>query len=207
MLIKCIECNNSVSSRASACPKCGHPLNAEQIAHKSFESDLPKKKTPYTRFIYSMIFLFILLNIGLIVLINPQKLYNGFIDVMDITVKTIWFNPDTTTSSALVSEIASEFRGGLSENCEPQKNLLSQKSLGLELYCVFNTADILLAQEQIDKIMIDNKALATDDWTLNQSNSFSKGFKVPFKETLGLMIITINESYVLISVSNNVEVY
>lgn len=32
-LIKCPECSNQVSAQASSCPKCGHPLNKEEVMY------------------------------------------------------------------------------------------------------------------------------------------------------------------------------
>ena len=39
-LVKCPECGNQVSDRASACPKCGYPFRQQEPAQER------KKKTP-----------------------------------------------------------------------------------------------------------------------------------------------------------------
>lgn len=49
MLVKCLECGNEVSSQASSCPKCGHPVApSPQPAHVPQPAQQPEKKISHS---------------------------------------------------------------------------------------------------------------------------------------------------------------
>lgn len=49
MLVKCLECGNEVSSQASSCPKCGHPVaSSPQLPHVPQPAQQPEKKISHS---------------------------------------------------------------------------------------------------------------------------------------------------------------
>lgn len=60
-LISCPECSASVSSQASSCPQCGHPMTAGR-KHAQDAVDGMGSAISTVKLIFSLIFVFIVLS-------------------------------------------------------------------------------------------------------------------------------------------------
>ena len=83
-LINCKECNNQISDTASACPKCGAPVNT-----KIQNNTEQKSKSSKTAIIVGVVLILVFGTIGIISQINISSSSTGSYDEKVMTVEEI----------------------------------------------------------------------------------------------------------------------